>query len=465
VEKLAQEARKKMKQMRPTLKGILIIALVLFCAPARPVAASPQQQDAKPTYTIPEYNAFQAARAETNPANRIKLLDDFVSKFPASTLMPYVSQLYMSTYGELKDYPKVIDTADKIAAMGDKVDAGVRLQALQTRVQAFSSVFNPKVADAHDQLVKERDAAIQGATLLTGYPKPAGSTVADADFAAQKKPGIAFFYAAAGFADLQLKDYPAAIDAFKQANANAPADPVNNYRLGLAYLNTTPPQSIDGFWYLARAINLKVPDADKIKDYLRKAIYNYEQPGCDSSVDDQLKELLTLAGTSGDRPATYTIPAAADLQKVAQASTILTVITDLGAGGDKAKQTWLAICGAQFPGVVGKIIEVKPGDGFVDFLVATGADDAALQAATTPNMDVKVWTAAPPAGAAGAAQNTAQPDVLRLANNDGLRFSGAIVSYDPTPFLLHWDQVKVDPTIIPEKAEAGKAHKKVPAKQ
>jgi tetratricopeptide (TPR) repeat protein len=466
VEKLAQEARKKMKQMRPNLKGILIIALVLFCAPARPVSAFvQQQQDAKPTYTIPEYNAFQAARAETNPANRIKLLDDFVSKFPASTLMPYVSQLYMSTYSELKDYPKVIDTADKIAAMGDKVDAGVRLQALQTRVQAFSSVFDSKKPDAHDQLVKERDAAVQGAALLNSYPKPANSTVSDADFAAQKKPAIAFFFGAAGFADLQLKDYPAAIDAFKQAISNAPADPVNNYRLGLAYLNTTPPQSIDGFWYLARAINLKVPDADKIKDYLRKAMYNYEQPGCDSSVDDQLKELLTLAGTSGDRPATYTIPAAADLQKVAQASTILTVITDLSAGGDKAKETWLAICGAQFPGVVGKIIEVKPGDGFVDFLVATGADDAALQAATTPNMDVKVWTAAPPAGAAGAAQNTAQPDVLRLAKDDGLRFSGAIVSYDPTPFLLHWDQVKVDPTIIPEKAEAGKTHKKVPAKQ
>lgn len=456
-----------MKQMRPNLKGILIIALVLFCAPARPVSAFVQQQDAKPTYTIPEYNAFQAARAETNPQNRVKLLDDFVSKFPASTLMPYVSQLYMSTYSELKDYPKVIETADKIAAMGDKADAATRLQAIQARVQAFSSPggFDPKAANAHDQLVKERDAALQGAELLKGYAKPASSTVSDADFAAQKKPGIAFFYASAGLADLQLKDNAAAAEAFKQALANNPSDPVTNYRLGLAYLGTTPPQSIDGFWYLARAINLKVPDADKIKDYLRKAIYNYEQPGCDSSVDDQLKELLTLAGTSGDRPATYTIPAAADLQKVAQASTILTVITDLSAGGDKAKETWLAICGAQFPGVVGKIIEVKPGDGFVDFLVATGADDATLQAATTPNMDVKVWTAAPPAGAAGAAQNTAQPDVLRLAKDDGLRFSGAIVSYDPTPFLLHWDQVKVDPTIIPEKAEVGKPHKKVPAKQ
>jgi tetratricopeptide (TPR) repeat protein len=466
VEKLAQEARKTMNQMRLNLKGILIIAIVLFCAPARPVAAFDQQQDAaKPTYTIPEYNAFQAARAETNPQNRVKLLDDFVSKFPNSTLMPYVVQLYMSTYNELKDYPKVIETADKINAMGDKVDAGVRLQALQTRVQAFSVSFNAKAADAHDQLTKERDAAVQGAKLLSDYPKPANSTLSDADFAAQKKPGIAFFDSAAGFADMQLKDNAAAAEVFKAALAVNPADAVSSYRLGLAYLGMTPPQSIDGFWSLARAINLKVPDADKIKDYLRKAIYNYEQPGCDSSVDEQLAELLTLAGTSGDRPATYTIPAAADLQKVAQASTILTVIADLSAGGDKAKQTWLAICGAQFPGVVGKIIEVKPGEGFVDFLVATGADDAALQAATTPNMDVKVWITTPPAGAAGAAQNTAQPDVTRLAKDDGLRFSGAIVSYDPTPFLLHWDQVKVDPTIIPEKAEAGKAHKKVPAKQ
>jgi tetratricopeptide (TPR) repeat protein len=450
--------------MRSNLKGIFVFALVLGCAPARPVGAfGLQQQEAKPTYTIPEYNAFQAARAETNPSSRVKLLDDFVAKYPASTLMPYVSQLYMSTYNELKDYPKVIDAADKLNAMGDKVDPNVRLIALQTRVQAFPYAFNAKAPDAHDQLVKERDAAIQGAELLKGYAKPASSTVSDADFAAQKKPGIAFFYGAAGFADLQLKDYAAASTAFKTSLDNNPADPVTNYRLGLSYLNMTPPQNLDGFWYLARAINLKVPDADKIQDYLRKAILVYEQPGCDSSVDDQLKELLTLAGTSGDRPATYTIPSAADLQKIAQASTILTVINDLSAGGDKAKMTWLAICGAQFPGVVGKIIEVKPGDGFVDFMVATGADDAALQAATVANMDVKVWTSAPPAGAPGAAQDTAQPDVTRLQKDDALRFSGAIVSYDPTPFLLHWDQVKVDPTIIP--AEASKSHKRAGTKQ
>ena len=459
-----------MRRIGSNLKGILIIAFVMSCAPARPVAAFDQQQDAQKgtTYTLPEYNAYQAAVAEKDPKNRVKLLDDFVAKYPNSTLMTYVSQLYLSTYNALKDYAKVIETADKLNATGDKIDAGVRLTACQMRVQAFQTAFNPKAPDAHDQLTKERDSALQCADLLKNYPKPAAATLSQADFDAQKKPGIALFYGSAGVADLQLKDFAAAAAAFKTSLDNVPADPVTNYRLGLAYLSMTPPQSIDGFWYLARAVNLKVPDADKIRDYLRKAIYNYEQPGCDSSVDDQLKELLTLAGTSGDRPATYSIPSAADLQKVAQASTILTVINDLSAGGDKAKETWLAICGAQFPGVVGKIIEVKEGDGFVDFLVATGADDAALQAATIPNMDVKVWTATPPggaAGAAGAAQDTAQPDVTRLAKDDGLRFSGAIVSYDPTPFMLHWDQVKVDPTIIPEKAEVGKPHKKVPTKQ
>ncbi|MGA7626062.1 MAG: hypothetical protein WCA91_21055 [Candidatus Acidiferrales bacterium] len=443
------------------MKGLLFLALVLICLPAAQAQQADQQ---KPTYTIPEYNAFQAARAETNPQNRLKLLDDFVSKFANSTLIVYVDQLYLSTYNDLKNYPKVIETADKIIAMGDKVDTATRLQALQSRVQVFPFAFNPKAPDAHDQLVKERDAAKQGADLLAKYPKPANSTLTDEQFSEQKKPGIAFFNAAAGFAELQLKDYAAAVDDFKAALANNPTDAVTAYRLGLAYLGMNPPQYIDGFWALARSINLKVPDADKIKDYLRKAILAYEQPGCDSSVDEQLNELLTLAGTTGDRPATYTIPSATDLQKIAQSSTILTVIADLSAAGDKAKQTWLAICGAQFPGVVGKIIDIKQGDGFADFLVFTGANEDEVEKATTPNMDVKVWTAAPPAGAPNAAQDTPQPDVVRLQKDDGIRFSGAIVSYDPSPFMLHWDQVKVDPTTIPEKAEAGKHHK-VPPKQ
>jgi hypothetical protein len=255
------------------------------------------------------------------------------------------------------------------------------------------------------------------------------------------------------------------VNAFKAALTNKPDDGVSAYRLGLAYLAMNPPQALDGFWALARAVNLKVPDSDKVKDYLRAKVLAYEQPGCDAQVDAQVSEMLQLAANSPDRPATYTIPSADDLNKVRQASNIITVISDLNGGGDKAKMTWLAICGAEFPEVVGKITDEQKTDASIDFMVYTGATPEDMQAATTPNMDVKVWIAPKPAGstpapaAAGAQAATPippQPDVVRLSKDDGIRFSGTLVSYDPSPFLLHWDQVKVDPTVIPEAAGKGK---------
>jgi hypothetical protein len=453
--------------------AVILAAAALSGSYALPVAAKPAPQDQesqqkKPSYTLPEYNAFQAANTEKDLQTRIKLLDDFVAKYPNSTLMPYVYTLYYQTYNQLKDYQHTVEYADKLVALGDKVDAGGRLQALQIRVQAFLAGYKTGGADAQDQLTKERDAALEGANLLDKYPKPDSFKGSDTDWANQKKPGLAFFYGAAGFADLNIKDNAAAITAFKNSLANKPEDPVSEYRLGLAYLQSTPPQYLDGFWALARAIDQKVPDSDRIKDYLQKQILAYEQPGCDSQATDQLNSLLQLAQNAPDRPATWTIPSQADLKQITQSANILSVIGDLSGGGDKAQKTWLAICNAEFPEVVGKIIDINKSDNYVDFMVYTGATADDMQKATTANMDVKVWTAAPPSGAEAGPSNTAtevppQPDVTRLQKDDGIRFSGSIVSYDPSPFVLHWDQVKVDPSIIPEKGSTAK--RGVPARK
>lgn len=460
--------RKRLTEFSLVLAALAFVVSYAVPAAANPAPQEEGQQQKKPGYTLPEYNAFEAANSEKDPQARLKLLDAFVQKYPNSTLMPYVNTLYFQTYTQMRDCKNTIEYADKLVAMGDKVEAGTRLQALQARVQSFPSCFKADAPDAQDQLTKERDAALNGAHMLDAFPKPANYTKTDADWADQKKPGLAFFYAAAGFADLNLKDNAAAIEAFKNALTNKADDPVSEYRLGLAYLQSKPPQFLDGFWALARAIDLKVPDSDKIKDYLQKQILAYEQPGCDSQATDQLNELLQLAQNAPDKPSTWTIPSQTDLNQIRQSSNILSVITDLSGGGDKAKQTWLAICDAEFPEVVGKVIDVKKSDTFIDFEVYTGATPDDMQKATTANMDVKVWTANPPAGAeAGpantAGQVTAQPDVERLQKDDGIRFSGTIVSYDPSPFLLHWDQVKVDPSIIPPKGAAPKH--RVPTKR
>jgi tetratricopeptide (TPR) repeat protein len=439
-----------MRKSSMTVAMVLTVVALLWVRLQPATGLGAQQDQQKPTYTLPEYNAFQACRAETNAQARVKCLDDFVAKFPQSTLMQYVYTLYYTTYNELKNYARTIEYADKYVALGDKVDVASRLQAIQTRIQLFPYALNIKAADANDQLTKERDAALLGAKLLGAFPKPANSTATDAQFAEQKKPGIAFFYVAVGFADFSLKDYEAAIQAYKTALSNNPNDAVTEYRLGLAYLQMTPPQSLDGFWALARAINQKIPDDAKVKDYLRKAMLNYEQLSCESLVDAQLSELLQLAMGSADRPATYTIPSTADLQKIAQSSTIVTLLNDLQAGGDKAKMTWLALCGLDFPEVAGKVIDVKPGTDFVELHMFTSASAEEMQAATTANMDVKV---------------PGQPEAKNIQKEDGIRFSGTLSSYDPPPaFMLHWDKAKVNPEDISAAAPGKHTPHKVPPK-
>jgi tetratricopeptide (TPR) repeat protein len=409
-----------------------------------------------------EYNSFQACQAEKDPEARMNCLDGYMAKYPNSTLIKYIRPLYVQVcnqYAQSKDYPHAISCADRILGLGDKMDVTTKLQAIQLRIQAFSAAYATTPPD-QAALTKERDDAAAAVQLLPQLPKP--DNISDEQFDQTKKNVAAFFNSAVAGADFQMKDYPGAITAYKVVLANTPTDALSEYRIGLAYMAMNPPQPLDGMWAVARAIDLKITDADKVKEYLRKTMVNYEQPTCDTLVDGQMNEMLQLAANSPDRPATYTIPAAADLLKIAQASTIVTVLADLSGGGDKAKMTWLAICGAEFPEVVGKIIDVQKSDNSVDFMVFFGSTQEEVEAATTANMDVKVWTAPNPAAAGTASDIPPQPDVLRLEKDDPIRFSGTLQAYDPSPFLLHWDKVKVDPTIIPEK---GAAHRAAPHKK
>lgn len=439
--------------------GVLFFALLSWLA--GPAAAqgqqqqsqqqqSQQQQSQQPSYTIPEYNAFQAARAEKDLQARLKLLDDFVQKFPNSTLMPYIDQLYVDTYSQLKNYPKVIEYADKLISLGDKVQLDARISADYIRSTAFEFAFNPKDPNAKDQLQRTRDAADLGLMLLTQWQKP--QTLTDEQYAQQKKLAAAAFNNAGGFAALQQKDYKAASNYYRASLAVTGPDPVTYYRLGVAQLLESPPESMDGFWALARAVALKGPAEAQARTYLRKQLLAYQQPGCDNLIDAQMNELIQLATSSADRPPTYNIPSSADLDKVRQSSNILSVLTDLKAGGDKAKVTWLAVCGSEFPEVVGKVIEVAPAADDVVLKVYTGATSEEMEAATTPNMEVKV---------------VGQPEASRLQKDDGVRFSGTLASYDPEPFMLHWDKCKVNPEDIPaQKAEPGKHRPhKVPPKK
>jgi tetratricopeptide (TPR) repeat protein len=438
-----------MKRAYLLTMGAVLAMVLQLSLPGQAAYAQDQSTDqSKPAYTLAEYNAFQAARQEANPANRLKLLDDFVAKFPNSTLMPYVLQVYVDTYSQQKDYPKTIQAADKLVALGDKVAAQGRLQALVARCTAFDGVFNPKAPDAQDQLTKERDAAQQGLKLLDTLPKPDATTLKD--FNESKKPAQDFFDNALGFALMQLKDFNNAATAYSNAIAANPKDAVAFYRLGVSDLQEKPPLSMDGFWALAEAIDLKAPGEAQVRTYLRGQIQGYQGTGCDDLLDAQLNELLTLAQSGGARPTSYVIKSTADLDAIRSKSTIITVFTALKAGGDDAKNNWLAVCGSEFQDVPGRIMD-KTADpsGSIAFKVYTGSSQEEMDAATEPNGLVTIAT-------------SAQPGIERFEKGDYFRFSGTLLTYDPSPLLVHWGTPKINPDDIPKEAEAGKHNKKKP---
>lgn len=412
-----------------------------FGQPAQDAAAGASKQP----YTMAEYNAYQAAAAEKNPASQIKLLDDFVSKYPNSALLVYIYPLYTQAYLTQKNYQRMMEYADKTAALGDKLDPNARYGALYAHALAYNAIVsdpNNKAAAQDPALAKgAQTAAANALKALNDLKKPEGVT--DDAFNAQKTPLQLFLNGVAAQAAMTQKNYPDAITFYKAALALKPDDAIVEYNLGKAELETKPPQTLDGFWAIARGAGSKsatAQQANSLKTYLRKLLANYQQAACDNLTDAELNELLQLAASAADRPDSYKLPSAGDLDAARKDMTIASVITDLKAGGDKGKITWLASCGLEFPDVPGKLIEVTPGTDATELKVAFATTEAEFDAATTPNMVVKV---------------VGQPDAARLEKDNQVRFTATLTAFDPDPaFMLHWEKGKVNEEDIPK--EKGK---------
>ena len=435
-----------MKTMRNRIAALTISLVLTGCAPPVRAAAVPEQPQAaqKPAYTRAEYDAYQAAAAETNPQQKLKMLDDYVAKYPTSQLLLYVYDEYLKADSQLKNWPKVIEYFDKKLALPG-LDAGVRLQALFGRAQTYELAVKSTDPNLAEEATKAREAALQGLKELETFQKPANAS--DEQFATVKKQLAVQFYTTAGLASSHLKDYKAAADNYGKANGQT-EQPVIDYKLGLAELQENPPESTAGFWSLARAVDMKVPDGDKVTKYLRDRISEYQAPVCDSSVDAEVKELLALAQNSPGPSAGYTIPSAADLGKLREQDTGA-LIKALRGGGDSGKFTWLAVCNGEFPeAFLAKTYEVDATDpAAIHLKGAIGTTEEEVNASTGPDVALTI---------------AGQPEAARLGKDDIFRFAGKLTGYTASPFQMTFEGVKVNPEDIPE--EKGKKPTKKPGK-
>ena len=64
-----------------------------------------------------------------------------------------------------------------------------------------------------------------------------------------------------------------------------------------------------------------------------------------------------------------------------------------------------------------------------------------MDAATTPNMTLHI---------------VGQPDAKRLMKDDAVRFTGTLTGYQQSPFMLTWDNAKVNPEDLQPAPAGGK---------
>src|SRR3974390_2419352 len=401
-------------------------------------------------YTVAEYNAYTTAANEKTAAAQLKLLDAFAAKYPNSCLMNYIYPLYYQNYASQKNFPKVVEFVDKMLGLGDRLTPGEKYQAYSGRAFAFNNTPNPDQATA----AAAYKSALEGAKSVEALPKPEGMD--DAKWGEQKKQAILGFHSTAAAAAMAAKDYANAVTEYKTVLVSNPDDFVANYYLGRA--DSAINQQLDAIWAFARAASSKTANekqAKQVKDYLRSTALPKYQGGtvCDALTDAELNELLQLASSSVDRPASYKLISAADLDTARKDMTIASVVTDLKAGGDKAKLTWTAACGLEFPDVPGKLIENIPGPDVIELKLAFVTREAEFDAKNTADMDVKIKTAD-------------QPEAAKLEKDSAPRFTGTLESYTPDPsFMLNWDKAKVNPDDLPKEGKKPAATKKPAAKK
>ena len=234
--------------MKTSLVALLLVVgnLASGQVPAPPAAqpqASPApapQAQKKEIKDPAEYNAYVGAVQQTDPAAKISGLEAFLTQYPNSVMKEDGLELLMGTYQQAGNQAKVIDTANRLLAVNpDNTRALVLL--------AYNERAGQKWADA-------KTHAERGLQALTKMTKPDG--VSDADFAKQKTQLGGLLNSVAGFSALQMKDYASAQKYLRPAVEADPNNVENVYPLALSYLTATPPDDVNGLFFIARAANL-----------------------------------------------------------------------------------------------------------------------------------------------------------------------------------------------------------------
>jgi len=265
-------------------------------APQGTQAAAPAQPQTQKQIKDPaEYNAYISALKQQDASAKISGLEAFLTQYPNSVMKEDALELLMGTYQQAGNQAKVLDTIQRLLQAYPNNLRGLALITYLKRATAEAGT-NPQ-----QNLAEAAQYGARGVEALKTATKPEG--MSDADFDKLKKQTSIIFNGAVGINALQTKDYATAQSALRAAVDSDPTDIRNVYPLALADLTGTPPNQVDGLFFIARAATLAAgsPGAAQFESYGKSQYKKYH--GSDQGWTD----VLAAAKANPLPPAGFTV--------------------------------------------------------------------------------------------------------------------------------------------------------------
>jgi tetratricopeptide (TPR) repeat protein len=371
-----------------------------------------------------EYDLYDSITKEQNPTKRLEFLNTWKEKYAETDYKKERLLFYLTTYVQLNQPAKVIETAKQVLEMDPKDFTSLYYISLLTTTQNDTS---PGAVETGEKAAQGMLANLD--TTFAKEKKPA--TTSDADWTKARTDMEAIAHKTLGWVGIQKKQFDTAEQEFKKELALNPTDAQASYWLGQSIgsqkkLERTP----EALWDYARAATYDGPGAlppefrKQVDEYLQKAYKGWH------GGTDGLAELKAQAKTTALPPADFKIASVKDLAEAKlkkeqeeeakdPQKAIWKKVKDALMAADGAQYFESSVKGAALPKLKGKLVSQTPAIKPKTLVLALSDD-------TTPEVTLNL--SAPLAGKADA--------------GTVIEFEGVPSAFTQSPFMVTMDVEK-----------------------
>jgi hypothetical protein len=284
----------------------------MVAAPTLLAQAAPDQITIKDPA---EFNSYQNAITQTDKKAQAQQIEGFLTAYPQSVVKKAMLDTLIDDYSTF-DPVKTVDAATRMLQLDPNNLKSMYLVVYLKKQQASqAAAATPPNTTLQAQLLD--DAAATAAKGLTAT-KPAD--VKDDIWKSQKAAGDLLFHSAIAYDDIySKKDLKAAIAEFRTELEQTPAESTkvapalnDTLVLGQTYTQLTPPDMVNGVWFLTRAENFAPSNYKPVID--KQAQYWYKRY---HGKPDGFDKVLASSALTVFPPADYTITPAPTAKDIA----------------------------------------------------------------------------------------------------------------------------------------------------